>query len=272
MKKILTLVFACITLNAAFAQTENATETEEMETDRPGVGDGSRIVPQGYYQLETGLQYIKDETNFVNVRELHLPEIILRAGVLSFAELRVRAQYTRVRTKIIRTPLPENKFIEKGLDDIMLGTKIQLLQNAGARPEAALQADFRLPVGGEDFEGEKVEPKLRLALMNKLSERFSLHYNLGLDWEENQNPESAQPYNHIGLYTLALQYEISEGFMAFLEAVGEKHKKDMQQSFDAGLAYKIKPNLQLDAYAGYGISEEAPDFFASAGISFRLPK
>ena len=38
-----------------------------------------------------------------------------------------------------------------------------------------------------------------------------------------------------------------------------------------GMTFLVLPNLQLDVSAGKGLSREAPDWFAGAGVSFRLP-
>jgi hypothetical protein len=43
-------------------------------------------------------------------------------------------------------------------------------------------------------------------------------------------------------------------------------------SLDGGLTYRVRPNLQLDGFAGTGLSGDAPDWFAGLGISFRLPR
>ena len=272
MKKIVPFVFAIFAFNFAFAQQETATQTsEEMNADRPGKGDAAKVVSQGTFQAEIGLQFENDETNFASFKTYHLPETTLRYGLLEFAELRVRAQLDHHVTDLKSNLQPENRNTDTGLNDVMVGTKLQFLKNSGFIPDAALQADFKLPVGDETLKTGKVEPKIRLNFQNKLTEGLSLNYNIGLEWEENLSFLENEKYNHIGLYTLALQYQFTESFMAFAEAYGEFEDKDMRQSFDAGVAYKLLPNLQLDAYTGFGLSEEALDLFVSAGVSFRLP-
>ena len=52
-----------------------------------------------------------------------------------------------------------------------------------------------------------------------------------------------------------------------LSGVGES-----SSSFDGGFTYLVRPNVQLDAFAGTGLSGDAPDWFAGLGISFRLPR
>jgi hypothetical protein len=270
MKKIILLVFICFSTGFAFAQ-DSGSEPEEMETDRPSVGDAAKVVPKSALQVELGLQLEKDETNFISDKEYELPQALIRYGVLDFLELRLRGQLT-YHVVEIQTRSIEPRLTDTGLNGVMLGTKIQLLKNQGARPAVALQADFELPVGDETLKADNVQPKLRLNFRNDLNDALSLNYNLGVEWEENTNPRTGEDYNKFGLYTLGLQYKITEAFGVFAEAFGELHQNDMQQSFDLGLGYKLAPNLQFDAYGGFGLSEEAPDYFVSAGVSFRLPK
>ncbi len=268
MKKVLLLLFTLLTFQQSFAQTE----TEEMETDRPSIGDAAKIVPQGRLQFEIGLQFQNDETNFISDKEYRLPETLIRYGLASFVELRLRGQLTHHVLDISGPAQPENRFTDTGFDNFMVGAKFQLLKSQGARPDVALQADFELPVGDKTLKADNVQPKLRLNFKNKLTKALSLNYNLGVEWEDNFNLKTGEAYHRFGLYTLGLNYKITNTFQVFGEAFGELHQNDMRQSFDFGGAYKIKPNVQLDAYAGFGISEEAPDYFVSAGVSFRLPK
>lgn len=272
MKKPLLLLLAFFTFQAGYAQQESSLETKEMETDRPSVGDAAKVVPKGALQFEVGLKYENDETNFTSDKEFELPQALVRYGVLDFLELRLRAQVTHQVHDITARTIGDNRTTDTGADKIMLGTKVQLYKKEGSRTAIALQADFQLPIGDATLQPENVQPKLRLNFRHDLSKALSLNYNLGVEWEENVNPATLEEYKKFGLYTLGLQYKITNSFGVFAEAFGELHQNDMQQSFDVGLGYKVKPNLQFDLYAGAAASEEAPDYFVSGGVSFRLPK
>ena len=273
MKKLYLLLICSLFSFSVFAQDNAAGQgEEEMETDRPGVGDAASVVPQGALQVELGLQFKNDETNFISDKEYQLPQALVRYGVLDFLELRLRGQLTHRVIDVTNVTLAENRSTDTGFDGFMLGAKLQLLKNDGARPAVALQADFQLPVGDETLKPDNVLPKLRLNFKNDLNDAFSLHYNLGVEWEEEFDPTTKEESDQFGLYTLGLLYKINEDFGVFAEAFGELHEDDMQQSFDLGMGYRLAPNLQLDAYGGFALSEEAPDYFISAGVSFRLPE
>jgi hypothetical protein len=41
---------------------------------------------------------------------------------------------------------------------------------------------------------------------------------------------------------------------------------------DAGIAYLVSQNFQLDISGGIGITDISPDFFLEIGFSWRLPQ
>jgi hypothetical protein len=61
-----------------------------------------------------------------------------------------------------------------------------------------------------------------------------------------------------------------------VEVFGEKPESGAlggtQVSLDGGVTYLVRPNLQLDAYAGAGVSDVAPDWIAGIGLSVRWPR
>src|SRR5688572_15446611 len=175
MKKLLPFLALCFCSHFAQAQADqqSGSGNDNLHGDRPGKGDNAGIVPQGFYQLEAGIMFENDETNFYSDKVWSLPEVLFRAGVFSFAELRFRGQLTHSMLDLTSSPLPENRFTHTGLNKIMIGTKIQLLENKGAVPQTAFQADFQLPVGDKYFGNNKFEPKLRLNFKNELSEGLS---------------------------------------------------------------------------------------------------
>jgi hypothetical protein len=75
----------------------------------------------------------------------------------------------------------------------------------------------------------------------------------------------------------ALQFEMG-GFIEMdktdeLESYGRySTDEDPDHRMDAGITYLLTPNLQLDASAGMGISEAAPDYFVSIGCTLRIMK
>jgi hypothetical protein len=73
----------------------------------------------------------------------------------------------------------------------------------------------------------------------------------------------------------ALGIGLTESLGAFVEFFGDiptySHGPGPANLFDGGFTYLLNDNIQLDASAGVGLSQAAEDWFASIGLSFRLP-
>ncbi len=74
------------------------------------------------------------------------------------------------------------------------------------------------------------------------------------------------------LYTLVYGYSITEKLGSYVEIYGDASKANKPNHFwDAGFTYLISNVIQADATIGKSITE-GQDIFASAGLSFRIPK
>jgi hypothetical protein len=99
---------------------------------------------------------------------------------------------------------------------------------------------------------------------NKLTDKIKLAYNAGAEW---QGDDSGPQW----LYTFSPQFELGKKWEAFLETFAYLQKGEAaKHHIDGGFAFYPANNLKLDLWGGKGISAEAPDYFVSAGISFRL--
>jgi hypothetical protein len=257
MKKLVILIAALIiTLTAVFGQ-----EKPELVTDRPDQTEAPSIVPAGGVQVETGFIYEKDgDQNFSNTN-LTYNTTLLKYGVSDHFELRFITEYLGERTKA-----SETTSIVNGFSPLAIGVKIKLADQTGFWPQAALIGHINLKSGSKEFAPSYTAADFRFTLAHTLSDRFSLSYNIGAEWN-GETPEATF------LYTLALGYTINSRAALFVESYSffaEKGKADNRA--DAGFTYKFTPVVQWDISAGVGLSENAPDTFLSTGISFRMFK
>lgn len=75
-------------------------------------------------------------------------------------------------------------------------------------------------------------------------------------------------------YTATVGFGLSDKVGMFLEFLGDiptDAAGDSAHSFDAGFTYLLRDNVQFDAFAGVGLNDDAEDFFAGAGVTFRFP-
>ena len=108
-------------------------------------------------------------------------------------------------------------------------------------------------------------PSFRFTMQHTLTRKISLGYNLGVEWDG----ENAEP---TFIYTLTSGISLSEKTGAYLELYGFAPQKDAaEHRFNGGLTYFLKPNIMFDISGGFGLTENAPKYYSSLGLSIRLP-
>jgi hypothetical protein len=135
-------------------------------------------------------------------------------------------------------------------------------------------AGASLPVGASEFTTDKADPSFRLSLAHALSERVSLGYNFGLEWESIQVESGGETTLSRAIYTVATGFSLSERWGAFFEVFGDAGGSaggGPKHLVDGGLTYLLRDNLQFDIAAGAGLNDRAEDWFLGAGLSVRLP-
>jgi hypothetical protein len=107
-------------------------------------------------------------------------------------------------------------------------------------------------------------PEFRFTMQHTLSDKFSLGYNLGSEWDGF----TAAP---TFIYTLTTGYAISEKMGSYVELFGFGPQKDKaNHNFDGGITYLINHNFMLDLSSGVGLTANAPDYYIAFGFSYRM--
>ncbi len=257
------IVIPVIVLSLLICFQISYSQVEDISTDRPDQSESPLLVPKGSFQIEAGLTSESDvATTDVKVNILSAPSVLLRYGLAKNVELRAGIELINRKVTVFGT-----KTSTSGLGPIVAGTKIKLFTEKGSLPEAAFLFILTIPFKkNSEFQSEYIFSEFRLAMSHTLSKRFSLSYNLGGEWG------AGQP-GAIGIYTLSLGAVVTKKLSAFAEIYGflpEGSSPDHR--LDGGITYLIMKNIQADASAGIGISDESPDFFIGLGVSVRLPK
>ncbi len=235
----------------------------ELITDRPDQTESSAVVPHKSLQIETGFIIENDETNLVKQKSLVYNTTLLRYGLLENFELRLGMEYVGEKTEIKNT---ETTHVLSGLSPVYTGFKVKITDEEGWIPEIAFLGGLVLPfTANEDFKPEYSAANIRFSFAHTLSERFSLGYNLGAEWDG----ESAIPGY---FYSIALGIGISDNLGLFVEGFGLiPEEGESEHLFDAGFTYSVLPNFQLDISGGIGLNDDSTDNFISAGLTYRLP-
>jgi len=248
-----TIIFSTTTL---FAQNEDV----EIFTDRPDQSNTPLLLQKGALQIESGYVAEHDRTKTSTLTHYTYNETLLKFGVNDHFELRFDVAYlgTRVATNEV--------VISKGFSPINVGLKIKLADQKGAWPQAAVISNIGLRTGSKEFTTQYNAGDITFAFAHDLTKRLSLTYNVGCKWT-GDSPES------IFLYTLSFAYALTRHLSCFAETYSffrQAQKSDNR--IDGGFTYKLAARVQYDLSAGLGLSENAPDYFVSTGLSIRLLK
>ena len=130
------------------------------------------------------------------------------------------------------------------------------------RPEAPRRLPEPVLVAGD------VDPQLILAWAYDLTDRLGVAGNVGL------GTPTADGHRYLETTaSISLGYAITEQIGSYVEYFGlypNDHHSDCSHNINGGFTYLIDDNFQIDARAGTGLNEEAPDFFTGVGFAWRF--
>lgn len=249
MKKIFLLSTHFVLLqNLSFGQ-----DLPSIQTDRPDQTECPFITPKNYFQLENGFSY---EINNQNSKLIVAPTILTRFGINKYFELRLITEY--IITK-------ESSSTYSGINPILIGFKARLIEEKGVIPTTSLIAHIGIPkVASSENRAIYYYPEIRFTMQHTISEKQSLSYNLGAEW----NGENTKP---TFIYTLTTGYTLTKKIGAYIEFYGFVPQIGIpDHRFDSGLTYLFNLNHQLDISGGFGLSETSPQHYVTLGYSFRF--
>lgn len=233
---------------------------EPLVTDRPDFTESALTVPVGRVQVEAGFTLTRDGDE----SEYTLPETLLRFGV---------AEDWEIRLELPSVGFVNNGVDEEGLTDMSVGFKWQFVEQEGNTPDVALLGFLTLPTGDDPFGEDGAQPGAILAAGWDLSEAIAEGWSLGVNagFVEADNPAGDSVLDT--QWSAAVGIPIDDEFGAYAEyfAVSPGSTlSDTEHSFNTGLTWLVNPNLQFDVRVGFGLNDDAPDFFTGAGVSVRF--
>ena len=252
--------------NGNSAEEDAAPEVDRLVTDRPHFSEASSLVGLGRVQLETGYTIFRDTSAGTTTFTHSFPEPLLRAGIFAeWFEFRLAANYLLERTTTggVSTNI-------SGVDDLYLGAKLALFEQAGILPEVALFPQMRVPLGAAGLTDGQVLPGFNLAYSWKLNHWIELECNTQL----NRRVDAASTLYTEAIQTINIEYELADRVGAFTEwfcflpsgatvALPEYY-------LHGGFVFFPNNDIQLDIHAGVGLNEPAANLaFTGVGFSKR---
>lgn len=245
MKKIL---FALLFVYASsYSQTN-----QPIQADRPDQTETPAIVPKGMFQLEAGFSYQKDD-NISNSSSL--PSALWKYGVNENFELRLITEFVSEKSEDLKM---------NGFTPVLIGFKAKLCDEKGIFPKTSFIGHISLPnLASSRYKTDFIAPEFRFTMQHTLSDKLSLGYNLGCEWD-GMTPETTF------IYTLTTGYAVSDKLGSYIEVFGFAPQNDTAyHCLDGGITYLINNDFMLDMSSGIGLTEYAPDYYVALGLSIR---
>lgn len=263
MKPTLTLLpvlLACL-LGSARA------DDEPIATDRPDFVESSDVVGKGRVQIETSLAWERDRQGGVKARLSSTPTL-LRVGVADDWELRLETD-GRLRLKADGAGLSVR---ERGWSDLSFGVKWHQRDGNEDAGTPGLGWLFHLDAdtGSGPFRGAGVRPSLRMVAEWEFAGGWSLGVMPGVYRDRDEDGRHFTG----GILAAVLGKSINDRTRVFVELSGAqlaaaRHGGSVT-TLDAGVAYLVSKDVQVDAAISRGLNRNAPDLAWTVGVSMRF--
>ncbi len=223
-----------------------------IQTDRPDQTETPFTVPDNRIQIENGFSFEKlnDST-----QSFTLPTILFKLGLNERFEIGIISEFT----------VSPNSIESYGLNPVTVRFKEKITDEKGVVPTTSFIGYLAIPqFATENYKAKWFTPAFRFTMQHTLTDRITLGYNIGAQWED-QSPEP------IFIYTLTTGISLTDMIGAYAEIYGfVPQESGADHRFDGGFTFLLHPNLLIDISGGAGINEIAPDFYGAIGFSFRI--
>ncbi|MGB5322067.1 transporter [Lutimonas sp.] len=199
-------------------------------------------VDRNTLQLELESLYVMEKDGADRVNSWSIPSVLMRYGISNSIELQLNIPYLRESIYEDNNAVNSRTF----LDNVQMGVSVNLWEEQGALPQAALMARALVPV--YDYQTSEIGTLLALNFSNTISNQLSLNYNLG--WINDTEGNSAY-------YIANLSWEISQTIHSFVEFFGSTYNKiDMNHNINSGVGFNLGESFCLDLSVASGLNQQ----------------
>ncbi len=249
------------------SESEAGEEEEHLETDRDSFTPSTTVVGTGRIIFESSYSFIDNR----NGPETHsFPEILTRVGVNDWLELRVGWNYEIGGGGSVSSS--NGLADDEGLGEVeeeggvLYGFKIQLTDQVDWLPQSALIVQGTTPTSGPDpatqFTAAYV---LGWTLPNDWVIDASMRYGAATEEEDRFNQWAPSIVLRVPVHE---QWNIhAEYFGSFTENRADNRNP---QYFSPGVHYLISNDCEIGIRVGWGLNDDAADFFSNVGVGYRF--
>lgn len=236
--------------------------------DRPSKSTGPCTVPQGKWQIETGLvDWSRDESDGVTTDFVTWGASGLKYGVSGNAD--VELWITPLETLHVHGGGAGEHHSSFG--DMLVRVKYELTPDS-APVQIALDPFVKIPTANHQLGNGKVEGGLLVPVQIALGKSpFTISLDPEVDWLADQGGSG----HHAAMIQLVnLGWQANKKLTLTTEIWGQWNwdpsGTGKQVSWDGSVAYLVNKDLQLDAGANFGLNSQTPDVELYSGISMRF--
>ena len=228
----------------------------DVYAGRPLTTDDAWTVEQGEFQLETGMDGIRQD----NQGREYDTSLWLTYGLLDRMDLGIGSGYLFVR--------PEEGENEDGVADTEVKAKYRLVDEREWFPALAVAGKLKIPTASDKkgLGSGKTDFGVNAIGTKNISKRLVVHANLGYTFigEEGANDELN--------YSLASQFVLTDKWALVGEIAGMNNLNgnngDDPLSALFGFNYLLTEDFILDAGIEIGMNSAAPDYRLTGGFTF----
>lgn len=247
MRKSFIILLSFVSINL-FAQ-------DKIEAERPDESITAKTLEKKTFQAEIGFRRTKPDGQDKVWRN---PNILLRYGLLEKLEIRLETTFENQK-------LFSESTYRNGMRPLEVGLKLKLIETKDEKFTSSIVGQVGIPpLASTSHNPGHAYHRVRLLFDNKVTENLTLNYNVGSDWDSEDQEQNL-------VYSFAPELQIGDKWEAYVELFGyAKNNSHPENVFDADIAYYVSPDCKVDFTTGIGLSKEAPKYFLAAGFSFRL--
>jgi hypothetical protein len=237
----------------------------EMSTDRPDKTESAYTVDAGHFQFEADLvSFGIDRWNAEGERVfgLNVANVNLKAGLLNNVDLQLIVEnyvYEQVRADGVT----ERK---SGFGDLTTRLKVNLWGDDGGATAFAVMPFVKFPTNTGGLGNKQVEGGIILPLAVELP----YGWGMGIMTEFDIVSREDGGYGPDFINSITFSHNIFGHLAGYVEFFSQLSEGDLIITLDAGFAYALTENIQLDCGCNFGVTESAEDFNPFVGLSMRF--
>lgn len=160
----------------------------------------------------------------------------------------------------------EHYMRDHGLGDLTLGTKWQWLESCSLGARHAIVPSVKFPTADEDkaMGSRETDYDLTWISSRSIGDKAGIHLNIGYSWIGGPGVDSSH-------YGLALDFQIVGMVQWVGEVFAEREMSrgaDTVVQYNTGFRWNPIEGLTVDIAGGSKLSGDAPDFTATAGLTW----